>query len=173
MGPGTGFVLSRSQGLADVGLERVAKSASSNLDHPDVLDTGKRGCSLRISAPAATVGDAPENPTFANIGFFSLPRFERWAQNMMIRSGSLREVTVSIETRIISSAAWRVSMTKTRPVFALVASTARSLGGVLLRLLVLSVLSLQRYLMGYLMEASFPVREIGTVMTLLHACHVL
>ena len=63
---------------------------------------------------------------------------------MMIRSGSLREVTVSIETRIISSAAWRVSMTKTRPVFALVASTARSLGGVLLRLLVLSVLWLLR-----------------------------
>ena len=68
----------------------------------------------------------------------------RWAQNMMIRSGSLREVTVSIETRRISSAAWRVSMTKTRPVFALVASTARSLGGVLLRLLVLSVLWLLR-----------------------------
>ena len=64
-------------------------------------------------------------------------------------------------------------MTKTRPVFALVASTARSLGGVLLRLLVLSVLSLQRYLMGYLMEASFPVREIGTVMTLLHARYEL
>ena len=34
-------------------------------------------------------------------------------------------------------------------------------------------LTLQRYLMGYLTKASFPVREIGTVMTLLHACHVL
>jgi hypothetical protein len=32
---------------------------------------------------------------------------------------------------------------------------------------------LQRYLMGYLMEASFPVREIGTVMTLLHARYEL
>ena len=34
-------------------------------------------------------------------------------------------------------------------------------------------LALQRYLMGYLMEASFPVREIGTVMTLLHARYEL
>jgi hypothetical protein len=34
-------------------------------------------------------------------------------------------------------------------------------------------LSLQRYLMGYLTKASFPVREIGTVMTLLHARYEL
>jgi hypothetical protein len=33
-------------------------------------------------------------------------------------------------------------------------------------------ISLQRYLMKYLVKAPFPVREIGTVMTLLHACHV-
>ncbi len=41
-------------------LERVAKPASSTLDHPDVLDTGERGCSLRISAPVAAVGVASE-----------------------------------------------------------------------------------------------------------------
>ena len=75
---------------------------------------------------------------------------------MMIRSGSLREVTVSIETRIISSAAWRVSMTKTRPVFALVASTARSLGGVLLRLLVLRVLWLLRRVLIMVVWLSAP-----------------
>jgi len=34
-------------------------------------------------------------------------------------------------------------------------------------------LSLQRYLMRYLTKASFPVREIGTVMTLLHARYEL
>lgn len=34
-------------------------------------------------------------------------------------------------------------------------------------------ITLQRYLMGYLMEASFPVREIGTVMTLVHARYEL
>jgi len=34
-------------------------------------------------------------------------------------------------------------------------------------------LTLQRYLMGHLMQASFPVREIGTVMTLLHARYKL
>jgi hypothetical protein len=33
-------------------------------------------------------------------------------------------------------------------------------------------LTLQRYLMKYLVQAPFPVREIGTVLTLLHACHV-
>ena len=33
-------------------------------------------------------------------------------------------------------------------------------------------ITLQRYLMKYLVKAPFPVREIGTVMTLLHACHV-
>ncbi len=36
----------------------------------------------------------------------------------------------------------------------------------------ISYLTLQRYLMKYLVKAPFPVREIGTVMTLLHACHV-
>jgi hypothetical protein len=35
-----------------------------------------------------------------------------------------------------------------------------------------SYLSLQRYLMRYLVKAPFPVREIGPVLTLLHACHV-
>jgi hypothetical protein len=30
-------------------------------------------------------------------------------------------------------------------------------------------LTLQRYLMKYLVQAPFPVREIGTVITLLHA----
>jgi hypothetical protein len=34
------------------------------------------------------------------------------------------------------------------------------------------LLTLQRYLMKYLVQAPFPVREIGTVLTLLHACHV-
>jgi len=34
------------------------------------------------------------------------------------------------------------------------------------------MLPLQRYLMRYLVQAPFPVREIGPVMTLLHACHV-
>ena len=34
-------------------------------------------------------------------------------------------------------------------------------------------LTLQRYLMGYPTKASFPVREIGTVMTLLHARYEL
>src|SRR5262249_24039115 len=32
--------------------------------------------------------------------------------------------------------------------------------------------ALQRYLTRYLVKAPFPVREIGTVMTLLHAGHV-
>ena len=31
------------------------------------------------------------------------------------------------------------------------------------------MITLQRYLMEYLTKASFPVREIGTVLTLLHA----
>jgi hypothetical protein len=35
-----------------------------------------------------------------------------------------------------------------------------------------SHLTLQRYLTRYLVKAPFPVREIGTVMTLLHAGHV-
>jgi hypothetical protein len=34
------------------------------------------------------------------------------------------------------------------------------------------VLTLQRYLMEYLVKAPFPVREIGPVLTLLHACYV-
>ena len=34
-------------------------------------------------------------------------------------------------------------------------------------------ISLQRHLRRYLMEASFPVREIGTVMALLHARYEL
>ena len=34
-------------------------------------------------------------------------------------------------------------------------------------------LTLQRYLMGCLMKASFPMREIRTVMTLLHARYEL
>jgi hypothetical protein len=33
-------------------------------------------------------------------------------------------------------------------------------------------IALQRYLTRYLVKAPFPVREIGTVMTLLHAGHV-
>src|SRR5262252_7498320 len=33
-------------------------------------------------------------------------------------------------------------------------------------------ISLQRYLMRFLVKAPFPVREIGTVLTLLHVCHV-
>jgi hypothetical protein len=33
-------------------------------------------------------------------------------------------------------------------------------------------IALQRYLTKYLVQAPFPVREIGTMMTLLHACHV-
>ncbi len=33
-------------------------------------------------------------------------------------------------------------------------------------------LTLQRYLMKYLVKAPFPVREIGPVMALLHAFHV-
>jgi hypothetical protein len=35
------------------------------------------------------------------------------------------------------------------------------------------ILTPQRYLMKYLMEAPFPVREIGTVMALLHVSHQL
>ena len=35
-----------------------------------------------------------------------------------------------------------------------------------------ATLTLQRYLMKDLVKAPFPVREIGTVMTLLHAGHV-
>ena len=34
-------------------------------------------------------------------------------------------------------------------------------------------LSLQRYLMKYLVQAPFPVREIGAVMAQLHASHQL
>jgi hypothetical protein len=34
-------------------------------------------------------------------------------------------------------------------------------------------LSLQRYLMKYLVKAPFPVREIGAVMAQLHASHQL
>ena len=34
------------------------------------------------------------------------------------------------------------------------------------------VITLQRYLMRFLVKAPFPVREIGTVLTLLHVCHV-
>jgi hypothetical protein len=33
-------------------------------------------------------------------------------------------------------------------------------------------LPLQRYLMKHLVKAPFPVREIGPVLTLLHACHI-
>src|SRR5215471_18662434 len=33
-------------------------------------------------------------------------------------------------------------------------------------------LALQRYLTKYLVKAPFPMREIGPVLTLLHACHV-
>jgi hypothetical protein len=36
-----------------------------------------------------------------------------------------------------------------------------------------AILALQRYLMRYLMKASFPMREISTVMTLLHARYEL
>jgi hypothetical protein len=39
-------------------------------------------------------------------------------------------------------------------------------------LMLKGILSLQRYLTRYLVKAPFPVREIGTVMTLLHAGHV-
>jgi hypothetical protein len=34
------------------------------------------------------------------------------------------------------------------------------------------ILTLQRYLTKYLVKAPFPMREIGPVLTLLHACHV-
>jgi hypothetical protein len=35
-----------------------------------------------------------------------------------------------------------------------------------------SLLTLQRYLMKYLVQAPFPVREIGPVLTLLHPGHI-
>ena len=35
------------------------------------------------------------------------------------------------------------------------------------------IVSLQRYLMKYLVKAPFPVREIGAVMAQLHASHQL
>jgi hypothetical protein len=53
-------------------------------------------------APRYTIGDTAETPTLENVGVFSLPRVGRCNQNMMTRSGSLADLAVSIETRIMS-----------------------------------------------------------------------
>ena len=39
-------------------------------------------------------------------------------------------------------------------------------------IIIIGIITLQRYLMEYLVKAPFPVREIGPVLTLLHACYV-
>jgi hypothetical protein len=83
-----------------------------------------------LPLPRATCLATRQKPRRARTSGFSLHSFLCCRQNAMIRSG-LADRTVSIETLITSSAALRVSMTRTRPVWVWGASTRSCTSGFL------------------------------------------